>query len=143
MTHRFRLDDGIIRIPPWDYSAMRVVVQRSPLTAKQRAEIRPWAEAGYADSQYLLACGDRLKASRERWLLAAADQGHPEACFDLYCNTNNDNWLNRAVELAWPPAQHLLATMLAEEEPYGRDLEAVVHSTWRPPDRTTKHPGTS
>ena len=53
MTHRFRLDDGIIRIPPWDYSAMRSVVQRSRLTAKQRAEIRPWAEAGYADSQYL------------------------------------------------------------------------------------------
>lgn len=123
MTHKFRLDDGIIRIPPWDYSRMRVAVQQGRLTAEQRTEIRPWAEAGYADCQYLLACGDRLRASRQRWLLVAASQGHPEACFDLYCNTQDDNWLKRAAELAWPPAQHLLASLLTEEEPYGKDLE--------------------
>ncbi len=102
---------------------MRVAAQRDSLTTKKRAEIRPWAKAGHADSQYLLACGDRLKASRERWLQAAASQGHPEACFDLYRSTRDDDWLRRAVEVGWAPAQHKMATMLAVGHPYAEDWE--------------------
>lgn len=113
VSHKFRLDDGIIRIPPWDYPAVREVAQRGGLSAEWRAKIRPWAKAGYADSQYLLACCDRLKSSREKWLLLAAGQSHPEACFDMYGLTKEDRWLRSSIELGWAPAQHLLATTLA------------------------------
>jgi TPR repeat protein len=123
MTHKFRLNDGILRIPPWDYSTMRIAAQRGGLTPAQRADIRRWAKAGHADSQYLLARGDRLKSSRDRWLRAAALQDHPEACFDLHCATGDNNWLTRAADAGWPPAQHKLATMLAVGYPIAEDLE--------------------
>lgn len=44
MTHKFRLDDGIIQIPPWDYAAMRVAAQKIKLIKEQRNLIRPTGE---------------------------------------------------------------------------------------------------
>lgn len=103
---------------------MRGAAQTRGLTKEQRAQIRLWAKAGDANSQFLLACGDRLEKSRDRWLRLAAENAHPEACYDYYFETGDPAWLELSVASGWAQAQQTLASMLAVgEEGFEQDFK--------------------
>jgi len=89
-------------------AALRLYERRS-LKKRQLEQIRKRAKAGDVDSQFILAWGERLEKSRNRWLKTAAENGHPEACYWYYLATGKGHWLERSVELGWTSALHQLA----------------------------------
>lgn len=110
-------------------------------------ELTPFAEQGNAEAQYLLGASyanasppeqDYLKA--ERWLQAAAEQGHTDAMVDIaklnlfYKNERDVKkaipWYMKAADLGHPEAQFMIGTYYFSEDSGDEKNNVKAYMWW-------------